>query len=79
MIFLSRVIGHLVERLVFRTERGNGPAFFVTTILAELLLGILASLIVMAFCRRRDFRADAGGAQLVSRRAMIAALEAAGA
>ena len=61
--------------VLFKTERGNGPAFFVTMIIAELVLGILASIIVMWFSRRREFRADQGGASLAGRRNMIAALE----
>lgn len=75
VIFLSRVIGHLVDRVVFKTERGHGPAFWIATIVAELLLGILASMIVMWFSRQREFRADAGGARLSGRDNMIAALE----
>jgi len=75
VIFLSRVIGHLVDRAVFKTERGHGPAFWITAIIAELVLGILASIIVMWFSRRREFRADAGGARLAGRDKMIAALE----
>ena len=75
VIFLSRVIGYLVDRVVFKTERGNGPAFFVTMIVAELVLGILASIIVMWFSRQREFRADTGGARLAGRQNMIAALE----
>lgn len=75
VMFLSRVIGHLVDKIVFKTERGHGPAFFVTMIIAELVLGILASIIVMWFSRRREFRADQGGANLAGRRNMIAALE----
>jgi len=75
VMFLSRVIGHLVDRVVFKTERGQGPAFFVTMIIAELVLGILASLIVMWFSRQREFRADRGGAQLAGRQNMIAALQ----
>ena len=75
VMFLSRVIGHLVDRVVFKTQRSQGPAFFVTMIVAELVLGILASIIVMWFSRRREFRADRGGAQLAGRKAMIAALE----
>jgi heat shock protein HtpX len=74
VMFLSRVIGHLVDRMVFRTERGQGPAFFATMIVAELLLGVLASIIVMWFSRHREFRADRGGAELAGRRHMIAAL-----
>jgi heat shock protein HtpX len=75
VIFLSRVIGHFVDRVVFRTEREYGPAFMVTTLIAQMVLGILASIIVMWFSRQREFRADAGGAQLAGRNKMIAALE----
>ena len=75
VIFLSRVIGHFVDRVVFKTERENGPAFMIVTLIAQLVLGILASMIVMWFSRQREFRADAGGAQLAGRNKMIAALE----
>ena len=75
VMFFSRVIGYLIDKIVFKTERGNGPAFFVTMIIAELVLGILASIIVMWFSRRREFRADQGGASLAGRRNMISALE----
>jgi heat shock protein HtpX len=75
VIFLSRVIGHVVDRVVFKVERGHGPAFWITAIIAEIVLGILASIIVMWFSRQREFRADAGGAHLASRQKMIAALE----
>ena len=74
VIFLSRVIGHTVDRVVFKTENGHGPAFWVTTIIAEIVLGVLASIIVMWFSRQREFRADAGGASLAGRHKMIAAL-----
>lgn len=75
VIFLSRVIGHFVDRVVFKTERDHGPAFLITTLVAQMVLGILASMIVMWFSRQREFRADAGGAQLAGRNKMIAALE----
>jgi len=75
VIFLSRVIGHVVDRVVFKTERGHGPAFWITAIVAELVIGVLASLIVFWFSRRREFRADAGGARLAGRERMIGALE----
>jgi len=75
VIFLSRVIGHTVDRVVFKNERGHGPAFWITTIVAEIVLGILASAIVMWFSRQREFRADQGGASLAGRQKMIAALE----
>jgi len=75
VIFLSRIIGYLVDRVVFKVERGHGPAFFITVIIAQLVLGILASIVVMWFSRQREFRADAGGAELAGRNKMIAALE----
>jgi len=75
VIFLSRVIGHTVDRVVFKNEQGHGPAFWITAIVAELVLGILASMIVMWFSRQREFRADTGGARLAGREKMIAALE----
>ena len=75
VMFLSRVIGHTVDRVIFKNERGHGPAFFVTMIIAELVLGVLASIIVMWFSRQREFRADHGGASLAGRKNMIAALE----
>ena len=75
VMFLSRVIGYLVDKVVFKTERGTGPAFFVTMIIAEMVLGVLASIIVMWFSRQREFRADSGGASLAGRPNMIAALQ----
>jgi heat shock protein HtpX len=75
VMFLSRVIGHTVDRVVFRTERGYGPAYLVTVILTQIVLGILASMIVMWFSRQREFRADAGGARLAGREAMVGALQ----
>jgi len=75
VIFLSRVIGHFVDRVIFRTESGHGPAFWITSIIAQLVLGILASIIVMWFSRQREYRADAGGAALAGKQNMIAALE----
>ncbi|CAH1387254.1 protease HtpX [Candidatus Nitrotoga sp. M5] len=75
VIFFSRIIGHFVDRLVFKTERGYGPAYWITSIIAQMVLGILASIIVMWFSRQREFRADAGGANLAGRNKMIAALE----
>jgi heat shock protein HtpX len=75
VLFLSRVIGHTVDRVIFRTENGHGPAFWVTVIVADLVLGVLAAIIVMWFSRQREFRADRGGASLAGRDNMIAALE----
>lgn len=76
VVFVSRVVGYVVDRTVFRTERGHGPGFYVTAIVAELLLGLLATIIAMWFSRRREFRADAGAAQLTSRESMASALAA---
>jgi len=76
VIFLSRIIGHVVDRVVFKTERGYGPAYFITSIVAQIFLSILASMIVMWFSRRREFRADSGGASLAGRGKMIGALQA---
>jgi heat shock protein HtpX len=75
VIFLSRVIGNIIDRAVFRDEDGRGIASFLTVIVLQLVLGILASLILMWFSRRREFRADRGGAQLAGTQNMIAALE----
>ena len=75
VIFLARVVGHTVDRVVFKTEEGHGPAFWVTTIVAEIVFGLLATIIVMHFSRQREFRADAGGAKLAGREHMINALE----
>ncbi|MEW6487947.1 MAG: protease HtpX [Thermodesulfobacteriota bacterium] len=75
VIVASRVVGHLVDRVVFKTERGHGPAFYITSIVAQLVFGILASTIVFWFSRQREFRADSGGARLASRERMVAALE----
>jgi heat shock protein HtpX len=79
VMFLSRIIGHLVDRVVFKTERGHGPAYWITSIIAQLVLGVLASMIVMWFSRQREFRADAGGAKLAGRDKMIGALQRLGA
>jgi heat shock protein HtpX len=75
VIFLSRVVGQIVDRAVFRNEDGHGPGFFIVSLVAQILFGILASMVVMWFSRQREFRADAGGARLASRTAMIGALE----
>ncbi len=75
VFFLSRVIGHVVDRAVFKVERGHGPAYWITAIVAQIILGILASAIVMWFSRYREFRADAGGARLAGRQKMISALQ----
>lgn len=75
VIVLSRVIGNIIDRTVFKSERGNGPAFWISAMIAEVVLGILASMIVMWFSRQREFRADAGGARLAGTGKMMAALE----
>lgn len=75
VVFLARIVGYLVDKAVFRTERGIGPGYYVTVIVCEIVFGILASMIVMWFSRQREFRADAGSAALMgSPRPMIAAL-----
>ena len=63
VVFLSRVVAFFVDRIIFRTERGTGPGYFITMIVAQILFGVLASIIVAWFSRRREFRADAGSAQ----------------
>jgi heat shock protein HtpX len=75
VIFLARVIGNFVDKAIFKNENGGGIGYFAVVIVAEIFLGILASIIVMWFSRKREFRADAAGAVLTSPRAMIGALE----
>lgn len=74
VMFFARIIGHTVDRVVFKTERGYGIGYYIVTIVAEIVLGILASMIVMWFSRYREYRADAAGAQLAGSAGMIAAL-----
>jgi heat shock protein HtpX len=74
VIVLSRVVGQLVDRVVFRNERGYGPGFWIAMIVSEIVFGLIASVIVMWFSRQREFRADAGGASLSGRQNMIRAL-----
>jgi heat shock protein HtpX len=76
VIFFSRVIGHFVDRVILKNERGYGIGYFFTVIFAQVVLGILASTIVCWFSRMREFRADIGGAQLTSKTKMINALKA---
>jgi heat shock protein HtpX len=76
VIFLSRVVGTIVDRAVFRSERGSGPGYFITVMVCQVVFGILASLIVAWFSRQREFRADAGSAQFLnSPRPMVNALK----
>ena len=78
VIFISRVVGYFVDRVVLKNEEGHGIGFFITTIVAQIVFGILASVIVMWFSRRREYRADEGGAKLAGAGNMIAALESLG-
>jgi heat shock protein HtpX len=75
VMFLARVIGHTVDRVVFKTERGYGIGYYAVTIVTELLLGFLASMIVFWFSRWREYRADAAGAGLTTSGDMVAALQ----
>lgn len=75
VIALSRVIGNLVDKVIFKSERGQGPAYYVTVIVAEIVLAVLATMVVMWFSRYREFRADEGGAKLAGKQKMIAALQ----
>ena len=75
VVFLSRVVGHIVDRVILKNERGHGMGYFLSSLVAQILLGILASMIVAWFSRRREFRADAGGAQYAGTENMVSALE----
>jgi len=75
VIFLSRLVGFFVDRVLLKNQRGLGMGYFVSSIIAQIVLGILASMIVMWFSRRREYRADAGGAHLAGRSSMIGALK----
>jgi heat shock protein HtpX len=75
VIFLSRIIGYIVDRVILKNERGQGIGFFVTVMVSQLVLGLFASMIVAWFSRRREFRADAASAGLLgSPQPMVAAL-----
>ncbi len=74
VLLLARVLGQIIDRVVFKSERGYGPGYYISVIVLQLVLGVLASMITMAFSRWREFRADAGGASLAGRENMIAAL-----
>jgi heat shock protein HtpX len=75
VIFFSRVIGHVVDRVILKNQRGHGIGYFVTTIFAQIILSILASVIVMYFSRKREYVADTGGADLAGHQNMINALK----
>jgi len=75
VVFLSRIVGYVIDRAVFKTERGVGIGFYITVIICDIVFGVLASIIVAWFSRQREFRADAGSAELLgSPRPMVAAL-----
>lgn len=74
VVFLSRIIGHVVDRHVFNVKSGHGPAFWIVSLISQLVLGLLATMIMMWFSRYREFRADEGGARLAGQQNMIAAL-----
>ena len=75
VIFLSRIIGFFVDRVILKNERGLGIGYFISSIVAQMILSVFATMIVMWFSRRREFRADEGGADLAGREQMIAALK----
>ena len=75
VIFFSRVIGHIVDRVILKNQRGYGIGYFLTTLFAQVILSILASVVVMYFSRKREFIADTGGADLTSHQNMISALK----
>ena len=75
VIFASRVVGHIVDRVILKNDRGHGIGFFVSSMIAQVVFGILASAIVMYFSRVREFKADAGAAKLAGSEKMVAALQ----
>ena len=75
VIVASRLVGYFVDRVILKSEREHGPGFFITTMVAQMVFGILASMVVFWFSRQREFRADAGAAALAGREKMMAALE----
>ncbi len=75
VMFAARVVGHFVDRIILKNEQGHGLGYFITTIVAEIVLGVLASTIVAWFSRKREFKADEAGANLASPAAMIGALQ----
>ena len=75
VVFLSRIIGHIVDRVILKNQRGHGIGYFVTVIIAQVILSILASIVVMYFSRKREFIADTGGADLAGHQNMINALK----
>ncbi len=74
--FFASIIGHIVDRVVFKNEEGHGMGYFIVQIIAQIALSFLASMLVMWFSRYREFKADAGGAKLAGKEKMIGALRA---
>jgi heat shock protein HtpX len=76
VVFLSRIVGYVIDKAIFRTERGTGPGFYITVFVCQIVFSILASIIVAWFSRQREFRADAGSANLLGTpRPMVNALK----
>ena len=75
VMFFARIIGHIVDRVVLKNQRGHGIGFYVTTFIAEIILAFLANMLVAWFSRYREYRADAAGASLADRASMISALQ----
>lgn len=75
VVFLSRIVGHIVDRVILKNERGHGIGYFVTVLISQMILSVLASVIVMYFSRKREFIADTGGADLAGHQNMISALK----
>lgn len=76
VFFFASVIGHIVDRVVFKNEQGHGMGYFIVQMIAQIALSFLASMLVMWFSRYREFKADAGGAKLAGKEKMIGALRA---
>ncbi|WP_459618100.1 protease HtpX [Bordetella sp. 2513F-2] len=75
VVFLARVVGYFIDRAIFKNERGVGMGYYITVLVCEIIFGVLASIIVAWFSRQREYRADAGSAQLMgSREPMMRAL-----
>jgi heat shock protein HtpX len=75
VVFLSRIVGHIVDRVILKNDRGHGIGYFVTVMISQVVLSILASTIVMYFSRKREYIADTGGADLAGHQNMISALK----
>jgi heat shock protein HtpX len=75
VVFLSRIVGHIVDRVILKNEQGHGIGYFITVLASQVLLSILASVIVMYFSRKREFIADTGGADLAGHKNMVSALK----